>query len=1055
MLLTVILDTNLLLMPRSTTIPDYTKLFYLNRFLLFFFVCFYVNTYAQSPMQVKGVVVDEKNMPVADASIRVKGKNTGTISDSTGHFTISVADKNDVLIISNIGFKSQEVTIPASGAITVQLIGENSTLSDVVVVGYGVQKRTSLTAAVSSLKGDEIKSTPVANISNALGGRVAGVLFKQGSGEPGYDGSTILIRGFSTTGNTAPLVIVDGVPRSFQQLDPNSVASFTILKDAAAVAPYGVAGANGVILVTTKRGSSGRPQLTYNGYYGWQNPAQLPRMVNSYEYASLRNAANANENTGPVYGDYALQKFKDGSDPDLYPVNDPLHTLINKNAPMMSHNLSVSGGTDKVKFFGALGYLSQDGMWGPTNFKRYNLTSNVDIQVTNSTKLGIGLSGRVEDRHFPGISAGSIFYQVYRTPPVAPVLFSNGLWGSYIGRTAYGNIYSSGYTTDLRQIMLTQISLEQQLPLKGLSVKAVFSYDYNDPDGRTQKTWLTPIPYYAVTDTTTSPYTISQIGSDGPQKPSYEVYNSQIQAFTYQGYLTYNNSFGKSNIGATVVLEVRNSKLSNFGAKRVNFNVNIPELNNGSSNANDITNYGSSSELKQRGAIFRLTYGFDDKYLLEASGRYDGHFVFAPGKRYQLFPAFSAGWRISEEKFMQGIPWLDNLKIRGSYGESGALPYDGNGNLLPFQYLSAYSLIGTSGIFNGTVSQGIRESSPANPNITWEKAKKTDIGFELSILKGLFSIEADYFFEKRNDILIANQNQVPAEYGIGLPQTNSAAVSNHGFDLSVSSVYNITPDLRVGISANATYAKNKYVQIYELAATYDNPNRRQTGRPINTYFGYHALGLFQESDDKNKDGIIDQSEYPVTQFSTLRPGEIKFEDVNGDNVIDNNDLKAMGNPPIPQLIYGFSPSVSYKGFDLNVLFQGAGAGSFYLSGQAAWPFENGASALAANLDYWTPENTDARYPIILPQPSANTRQTSDWWLRKINYLRLKAAEIGYTIPPKVMSRLKLQMIRVYASGQNLVTWSKEMKDFDPEASNSGGEFYPQQKVITVGLNITF
>ena len=1042
-------------MPKKTTHLTNAILFCQKSIWLLLVLTISSGAFAQTPIQVHGTVVDEKNAPVADASIQLKNTHTGTITDSTGRFSISVPDKNAILVVTHVGNTTKEVAIPESGELTIQLADANNTLDQVVVIGYGTQKKTSLTAAVSSIKGDEVAGVPVANISNALGGRVAGVIFKQGSGEPGYDGSTILIRGFSTTGNTAPLVIVDGVPRSFQELDPNSVASFTILKDAAAVAPYGVAGANGVILVTTKRGAIGKAQMTYTGYYGWQNPAQLPRMVNSYEYASMRNAANANENSGPVYSDYALQKFKDGSDPDLYPVNDPLHTLINKNAPMMSHNLSVSGGTDKIKYFGALGYLTQDGMWGSTNFKRYNLTSNVDIQVTNTTKLGLSLNGRLEDRNFPGVSASSIFYQLYRTPPVAPVLFSNGLWGSYIGRTAYGNVYHSGYTTDQRQIMLTQISLEQQLPIKGLSAKAVFSYDMNDPDGRTQKTWLTPIPYYAVTDTTTNPYTISQIGSDGPQKPSYEVYNSQIQAFTYQGYLTYNNSFGKSDIGATVVLEVRNTKLSNFGAKRVNFNVNIPELNNGSSNANDITNYGSSSELKQRGAIFRLTYAFDNKYLFEASGRYDGHFVFAPGKRYQLFPAFSAGWRISEEKFMQNIFWLDNLKIRGSYGESGALPYDASGNLLPFQYLSAYSLIGNSGIFNGAVSQGIRESSPANPNITWEKAKKTDVGFELSIFKGLFSIEADYFFEKRDDILIANQNQVPAEYGVGLPQTNSAAVSNRGFDMTINSVYNITRDLRISLTANATYAKNKYVQIYELAATFDNPNRRQTGRPINTYYGYHALGLFQESDDKNGDGVIDQNEYPVTQFSTLRPGEIKFEDVNGDNVIDANDLKAMGNPSTPQLIYGFSPSISYKGFDVNVLFQGAGSGSFYLSGQAAWPFENGASALATNLDYWTPQNTDARYPIILSQPSANTRQVSDWWLRKSNYLRLKSAEIGYTIPVRIMSKMHLQMIRVYASGQNLVTWTKDMKDFDPEASDEGGQFYPQQKVITVGLNVTF
>ncbi|MEO5995804.1 MAG: TonB-dependent receptor [Chitinophagaceae bacterium] len=1026
------------------------------RFFSIYFLLLFSGPIAlsQSKLHVTGKVLSDKNMPLSGVSVNIKASSAGVTTDEQGLFSIDVPNSNSMLVISYIGFKTQEIALGSQTYFSISLVAADSKLDEVVVVGYGTQKKSSLTAAISSIKGDEIASLPVANISNAIGGRVSGVIFKQGSGEPGYDGSTILIRGFSTTGNTAPLVIVDGVPRSFQQLDPNSVANLTILKDAAAVAPYGVAGANGVILVTTKRGNNGKPQMTYSGYYAWQNPTQLPRFVNSFEYATMRNVANANEGKGPVYSAYALQRFKDGSNPDLYPVNDPLRTLVNKNAPMMSHNVAVSGGSDKIKYFGSLGYLTQDGMWGTTNFKRYNLTSNVDIQVTNTTKLGIGLNGRIEDRNFPGISAGSIFSQLYRTPPVAPILFSNGKWGSYIGRTAYGNVYNSGYTTDQRQIMLTQISLEQKLPVKGLIAKAVFSYDLNDPDGRTQKTWLTSIPYYAVTDTTTNPYTISQIGSDGPQKSSYEVYNSQVKALTFQGYLTYNKSFGKSNIGALAVFEIRNSKFSNFGAKRVNFNVNIPELNNGSSNANDISNYGASSETKQRGTVFRVTYAFDSKYLIEASGRYDGHFAFAPGNRYQLFPAVSAGWRVSEEKFMQKISWLDNLKIRGSYGESGALPYIGS-VLAPFQYLSAYSLIGNSTVFNGIVSQGVREASPANPNITWEKAKKTDVGFELSIFKGIFSLEADYFFEKRNDILIANQNQVPAEYGIGLPQTNSAGVSNRGFDLTINSTYNLNKDLRLSFTANATYAKNKYDQIYELPATFGNPNRRQTGRSINTYFGYHALGLFQASDDKNGDNKIDANEYPISQFGPLRPGEIKFEDVNGDNKIDANDLKAMGNPSTPQLIYGFSPSVSYKRFDINVLFQGAGAGSFYLSGQAAWPFENSASALAATLNYWSPQKTDARYPIVLSQPSANTRQVSDWWIRKSNYLRLKSADIGYTLPLQVMTKLHLQTIRVYASGQNLATWTKDMKDFDPEASQEGGTFYPQQKVVTFGLNVTF
>lgn len=1020
--------------------------------LLFQFIHF--PGFSQATRKVTGTVVNEQGQPLPGATISIKGRPANAITDDNGKFSISVSGENVVLVATHMASSPMEVAVGDQTDIRFVLQPLDKKLDEVIVVGYGTQKRTSLTAAVSSIKGSEVASLPVANLSNALGGRVPGVIFKQGSGEPGYDGSSILIRGFSTTGNTAPLVIVDGVPRSFQQLDPNSVASFTILKDAAAVAPYGVAGANGVILVTTKKGSAGKPQLSYNGYYGWQNPTVLPKMVTSFEYATMRNAAAANAGTAPVYDDNALQKYKDGSDPDLFPVNDPLRTLINRNAPMMGHNLSVSGGSEKVKYFGALGYLSQDGMWGPTNFKRYNLTSNVEAQVTNTTKFSISLSGRVEDRRYPARSAGSIFDQLYRTPPVAPVLFSNGLWGSYIGRSAYGNIYKSGYSNDLRQILLSQVSVEQKLPLKGLTAKAVFSYDYNDPNGGTVKTWATPIPYYAITDASTRPYTITQIGSDGPQKPTYNVSFGQSQAFTYQGFLTYANSFGKSDVGATLVLESRNTKSTSFGAGRVNYNVGIPELNNGSSNANDLSNSGSSGELKQRGMIFRLTYAYAGKYMFEASGRYDGHYVFAPGQRYQLFPAFSAGWRVSEEKFMENVAWLDNLKIRGSYGESGALPYIG-GVLAPFQYLSAFSLLSNNAVFGGASSQGLQETAPGNAAITWEKAKKTNIGFEISVLKGLFTMEADYFIEKRNDILIANQNKVPAEYGIGLPQSNSAAVSNRGFDFSIGSTYDITRDLRVSLVANATYAKNKYVEIFELPATFNNPNRKQTGRPIGTQFGYHAIRLFQQSDDNNGNGIIDGGEYDVAQFGTLRPGDIMYEDVNGDKKIDANDQKVIGNPSTPQLIYGFSPTISYKGIDLNLLFQGAGAGSFLLNGQAAYPFFNSGSALATTLDYWTPTNTGALYPRVLPQPSQNSTQVSDWWMRKVNYLRMKSVELGYSLPKDLVAKARLQSVRAYVSGQNLITWAKDMKDFDPEASASNGNYYPQQKVITVGLNVNF
>ena len=1005
---------------------------------------------------IKGKISDEKGLPLAGASVKIKGAKSGTYTNENGEFFIEV-DEKSVLVISYVGYKQQEIVADSAAELTVKLVASSSELTDVVVVAYGTQKKTSLTAAVSTIKGSEIAALPIANLTNAIGGRVPGVIFRQNSGEPGFDGASLLIRGIGTTGATAPLVVVDGVPRSMGQLDPNSVASITFLKDAAAVAPYGVAGANGVILITTIKGNSGKPVLVYNAYYGLQNPTRLPDMVDAYEYVTMRNVANANASPPqpPVYTAEEVEKFRNGSDPDRYPNHDVLGEMINKNTKIMGHNLSISGGSEKIKYFGSLGYLDQDGMWGPTNFKRYNLLSNIEAQPTATTKFSISLNGRIEDKRFPAISAASIFDQLYRTPPIAPLTFSNGLWGSYIGRSAYGNVFKSGYSNSLSQVLLTQVSLEQQLSfIKGLSARVVFSYDFNEPAGgndrSTNKTWRTPIPYYTV-NTSTTPYTYPQAGTDGPAKPNYTVSLLQSQAFTYQGYLNYNNRFGKHDIGGTLVLESRNTKLMSLMASRTNFNVSVPELSNGSFNATDISNSGFSSEAKQRGLIFRTTYAYDDKYLFEASGRYDGHYAFAPGKRYSLFPAVSVGWRASEEKFISSnMSWIDNLKFRASYGESGALPSGG-----AFQYISAYALYGNSAVLATTGTQGLRELLEPNKNITWEKAKKTNIGFELSIFNGLFYIEADYFTEKRNDMLVSPQILVPAEYGIGIAQENAAAMKNKGFEFIAGSNYTVNKDLKLSLTTNFTYAKNKLVQVFEGAATFNNPNRRITGRPLGYQFGYNALGLFQQSDDKNGNGTIESSEYDIIQFGTLRPGDIRYEDVNGDKKITPEDFKPIGKSATPEIIYGFSPAVVFKGFDLNLLFQGAANRHFYINGQAAWPFSNSGSALKATLDYWTPENTDAKYPRVTSQPTSNNIQTSSWWIKSGSYLRLKSAEIGYTLPAKIISVVKMQSARFYLSGQNIFTISKEIKDFDPEISANNGNYYPQQSVISAGVNITF
>lgn len=993
---------------------------------------------------VTGTVKDNKGESLQGVSVTVKGTTTGTTTDVSGKFSIYITGQNATLVFHYVGYADQEVPVNGQSKLSVQLKPSEKNLDEIVVVAYGTQKKTSLTASVSSVKGKDIAAAPVANISNALAGRASGVIATQSGGEPGFDDSSVLIRGSGTTGNTQPLFIVDGVPRSYNQLDPNSIESVTILKDAAAVAPYGLGGANGVILVTTKKGKAGKPTLTYNTYYGWQNPTVLTKFVNSYQYATLFNAAVQNSTPGapPAYSAADLELYKNHSDPNGHPDHDVLGELINRNSPMTSNNLQLTGGSENTRYYVGLGYLTQNSLWATERFKRYNLTSNLEANATSTTKVNLSLNGRVLEAEYPGVSTGNIFYQAFRTPPNSPLTFTNGKPGAYIGRSAWGNIYDSGLIQNSGFTMLSQLSIEQQLPfVKGLSIKAAVSYDYN-PDANItfQRAWRTPIPYYSYNAATKE---ITLAGNDGPSKPTYEEYFEQTQAFTYQGYLNYHNTFGKHDVTGLLVVESRNTKMSIFSARRQNYNVLIPELDNGSSNSTDISNYGRSGETKQKSAIYRFSYSYDGKYLFEAAGRYDGNYAFAPGSRLGFFPSFSAGWRLSEEPFIkENFTWINNLKLKGSWGESGALPN------AAFQYLTAFGLRSNSAVINGAPTQGITELTQANPFITWERAKKTDIGIEGNFWNGRLTFEADYFHEMRNNILIQPTVIAPNEYGVGLPQVNGGQMSNQGFELTLGTTQHIN-DLVFNISGNITYARNKRIKIYEDAATFNNPNRRLAGRPIGTLYGYQSLGFFT-ANDFDATGALKPG-IPVQPWGKVFPGDIRYQDVNGDGKIDPNDYVPIGKDVVPEIIYGLSPSIAYKGFDLNILLQGAANRSFY---NQVFPFDNSSSAPINTLDYWTPDHPNASYPRITTQPTTNNTQYSSFWVINGSYLRLKTATLGYTIPQKMMQKLRLQSIRFYLSGQNLATWSK-IKNFDPEVSSRSGQYYPQMKVFTIGANVTF
>jgi TonB-linked SusC/RagA family outer membrane protein len=1020
-----------------------TKFFKLiNKLVSLLILIFILPIYAiaQNPGEVKGIVKSDAGF-LAGATVTLKeDAKVSAFTDSYGNYIIKVPN-NGTLVFTLVGYRSLEVPVKTKSIIDVNLVIEYGSMNDVVVVGYGKQKKTSLTAAVSTMDGKTISSLPITNISNTLGGRLSGVISKQGSGEPGLDQSSIYIRGVSSIGANQPLIVVDGIPRTYSLIDPNGIETVTVLKDAAAVAPYGVAGANGVILITTKRGKSGSPKLTYNGYVSIQNPTILPDFVNAVQYATLRNSASDNDGLPHRFSDADIQKYKDGLDPDLYANSNANKELQEINTLLTSHNFEISGGSDKIKYYANIGFLGNEGIYKTTYEKRFNLDLKLDAQVTNTTKLSISIIGAQRGNNYSAYGSARNSYFAQTALPIRPIRYQNGLNADF----PYGTINGSGYRKLEATQLFTQLSLEQELPfIKGLNFKGTLAFD---PRFELNKTWLTPVEIWSL-DATQSPRVYNKV-IYGPSKPQLTQSSGYAKQLTTQAGLNYSRNFGKHNLAALALFESRETNDKYFDATRMNYNLYLPQLSLGSSAQADISNSGYETDTRQMGLVYRIAYNYNAKYLFEVSARNDGSYYFAPDKRWGFFPAFSIGWRLSEEKFIKdNLTWVDNLKIRASVGETGALAG------APFQYLNAYNVYGPASSIAGVGTQGVRTTIEANPSITWERAKKTDIGLEASIFKGLLKFEVDYFYEKRSNMLVSPDVVVPVEYGIGLSQTNEGIMENKGIDLSISSFHRVNKDLDISLTANFTYAKNNLLQVFETKATYDNPNRRITGRPLGTIFGYQDLGYYQVSDFEANGSL--KSGLPVPPSGSVKPGDIKYADMNKDGKIDINDYTVIGNgtSQVPQIIYGFSTKIRYKSFDLDLFFQGAAKTSFYGDGTYNWPFFNNANAFVDNFDYWTPTNTNAKFPRITNTMSSSNSLRSSHWLHDASYLRLKSAIISYTLPVRISQKLKMENLRIYVSGQNLLTFTK-IRNYDPENINSNGNGYPQQRVISFGLNVTF
>jgi TonB-dependent starch-binding outer membrane protein SusC len=998
-------------------------------------------------LTVSGQITDAQNQGIPGANVLVKGTTRGTATNANGEYSL-MASENDVLIVSFLGYVSQEIAVNGRTQINVTLAEDKKLLEEVVVVGYGTQKKTTLTGSVSELKGSDLVKSPQPNVSNSFAGRFSGIIANNRGGEPGYDGSSYTIRGFGTTGNNDVLIVVDGIPGQvggLERLDPNDIESISVLKDASA-AVYGSRAANGVILVTTKRGKTGKPTISYSFNQGFTSPTRLPGLADAATYATILNEIDYYNNpAGGMNQQYSadeIEKFRNGSDPLNYPNTDWQRATLRPFALQNQQNLSVNGGSDFVKYYVSLGTIYQDGLYrnGATNYKQYNFRSNVDANITKDFKVGLSLSGRQENRNFPISSAGNTFRSIYRAYPTVIAQYPNGYYSTGVenNNPVVLGTDMGGTVTNPTSIFNGILRASYTLPfVEGLSVDGFFSADKSF---NFSKSFSIPYTLYNYNKTTDTYNAVLTGGSAGAAALSQGQTN--ITNITSNLRLNYQRQLGVHNINAFVAYEQNRRNDVSFGASRINYPTpTTPELSQGGAAATDKNNYGSSYNFTRRSFIGRVAYNFKEKYLAEVQARIDGSSVFPEGKQYGFFPSVSAGYRISEEEwFKNSVSFIDDLKIRVSHGTLG------NDNVGQFQYYNNYSF-NNQYVLGGVITPGIDLIKLANPGITWEVARKTDLGLNAVFLKN-FDIELIYFNQNRSNILANRNASIPNTSGIVnpygsdplVPSENIGKVNSSGFEATLG--YTHSGKLRYNISGNMTYAKSKIINIDEAAGVLDY--QRQTGGPLYTYLLYRSLGIFRTQDDLDS--------YP--HLPGARTGDLILEDYNGDGKITADDQVRTPYGNVPLLTYGLVANVGYGNFDLSMVFAGQGMVSQYVlpeSGQVG----NFYSSWADNR--WSPSNPEGTFPRVDTRASSSINgglYNSTFWLNNASFVRLKNLELGYTVPASFLSKVKLSSVRIYTNAFNLFTITG-VKDYDPEGNSGSGQFYPQQRILNLGLNVKF
>jgi len=1017
----------------------------------------------QSPAKkrITGKVVDEAGIPLIGVSVTIQNTSDGTITNSEGLFVID-ASSDQTLVLSYVGFLAKTIKVGDDLSLNIVLQEDSEALEEVVVIGYGKQTKSSVVSSISSIGENELR-IPTRSLSGGLAGRLPGVISVQRNGEPGYDDAEFWIRGVSTfAGGSSPLILVDGVPRNMNNIEPDEIESFSVLKDAAATAVYGAEGANGVVLITTKRGKAVKPVISFRGEFSLSSPTRVPEFVDSWQYLELANEALKNDGLDPQFSDELIAKYRNNEDPDLYPNAKWMDEVLAKNYTSQRYTINARGGSDFAKYFVSLAYYTEEGAYKNNSLERYdsniknnryNLRSNIDLKVTKTTQVSIDVSGQYVSRTAPNKTGNEIFGFMLWTPSyIFPAIYSDGTISTYPkesdnnNRNPYNFAMNSGYKKTTGTKIQSSIKLDQDLNFvtPGLKFRGLISFDY-DGTFYLERGW-NPSRYYATGRDNDGKLIFSKTFSGKEEFAESNMTDNRAVRKTYfESALNYERAFGDHNLNAMLLYNQKEEQ---------QHNVAVP--------------------YKKQAFVGRAAYSYDNRYFIEANFGYTGSETFAKEHRFGFFPAVGLGYYISNEKFYPEnlSKILNKLKLRLSIGRTGNDNTGGN----RFLYRATFNMdgytfnqgFGNTGVVNSVAGKGIHDKLFVNNSIHWEIEDKRNIGLDLGFMGNKIEITADYFNNRRHDILMQRKT-IPGTAGFWeSPWQNFGIVKNQGFDASLDLRQNLGP-VKATFRGTFGYAHNKIVEYDELEPAY--PWMKKTGNSLGVDPIYIAERLYTEDDfniTQNANGTYSyelKDHLPqLSMANRVGPGDIKFKDTNGDGLIDNMDkVYGIKKPTNPEISYGFGINLEYKNFYVNAFFQGVANSEVLLASDnnVFWPFNWGidkSNYREAFLDRWTADNPsqNVTMPRLHSHYSYNVnKEPSTWWIRNGAFLRFKNLEIGYNLPKNVANKLLLNGARIYLMGNNLCVWD-HIKYWDPELSNANnGNTYPLSRTFTLGLEINF